>query len=52
MASLRIMGLTYESEFSFVLLGVAEPTRPDQHDHDLGGADGLFQRPNPRQTRR
>ena|SRR5438132_1286287 len=41
-----------KSKFSFVLLGIAEPTRSDQHDHGLGCADGLFQRANPRQTRR
>jgi hypothetical protein len=34
------------------LLCVPEPARPDQHDHGFGGADGLFQRANPRQTRR
>ena len=48
----RIARLTHKGEFTFVLLGVAEPTRPDQHDHGLGCADGLFQRANPRQTRR
>jgi hypothetical protein len=48
----RIAGLTHKGEFTFVLLGVAEPARSDQHDCRLGGADGLFQRANPRQTRR
>jgi len=33
-------------------LCISEPARPDQHNHGLGGADGLFQRANPRQTRR
>ena len=44
----RIAGLTDKGEFAFVLLGVAEPARPDQHDHRLGCADGLFQRREPR----
>ena len=48
----RIAGLADKGEFAFVLLGVAEPARPDQHDRRLGRADGLFQRANPRQTRR
>src|SRR5215470_13297906 len=40
----RIARLTHKSEFTFVLLGVAEPTWPNQHDHRPGGADDLFQR--------
>ena len=48
----RIAGLADKGEFAFVLLGVAEPARSDQHDRRLGCADGLFQRANPRQTRR
>ena len=48
----RIAGLADKGEFTFVLLGVAEPARPDQHDRRLGCADGLFQRANPGQPRR
>src|SRR5262249_40015959 len=47
-----IARLTDQGKVALVLLGVAEPTRPDQHDHGLGGADDLFQRANPRQTPR
>ena len=43
----RIAALADKGEFALVLLGVTEPVRSDQHDRRLGGADGLFQRPNP-----
>jgi hypothetical protein len=42
--------LPNKGKVSFILLGVAEPTRPNQHDRGLCFADGLFQRVNPRQT--
>src|SRR5262249_4776865 len=48
----RIAGLPHKGELSFVLLGVAEPTLPNQYDHGLGGPDGLLQRPNPGQPRK
>jgi len=44
----RIARLTHKGEFTFVLLGVAEPARPDQHDHGAGCSYGLFQRANPK----
>ena len=43
----RIAGLTNKGELSFVLLRVAEPMRPNQHDRRLGCTDSLFQRANP-----
>src|SRR5262249_56806966 len=48
----RIARLTHKSEFTFVLLCVPEPARSDQDDYSPGCADGLFQRPNPRDTSR
>ena len=39
-------------KLAFVLLGVAEPARSDQHDHSFGCADRLFQRPDLGQARR
>src|SRR5262245_31748640 len=46
----RITALADNGEFTFILLSVAEPARPDQHDHRLGRANSLFQRPNPGQA--
>jgi hypothetical protein len=43
------VALTNEGEFTLVLLSVTEPVRSNQHDCRLGCANGLFERPNPRQ---
>jgi hypothetical protein len=40
----RITGLADQGKVAFVLLGVAEPARPDQHDRSIGCSDGLLQR--------
>jgi hypothetical protein len=48
----RIARLADQGEVAFVLLGVAEPARPDQHDRSLGCPDGLLQSLQPGQTRR
>ena len=47
-----IVALANNGGLPFILLGVAKPVRSDEHNRGLGGADGLFQRPNPRQPRR
>lgn len=40
------------AELAFVVLGIAEPARSDQHDRRFGGADRLLQSSDPGQARR